>query len=333
MNKMMPALETILASQLADPDSHWGLGSFGAIAEFTRDHEEPVTLDLAALTALTPRGGIRIVPRADGRLFAFETAAGTSWSQNVALCLPPDAAAMHRRAVLTEIGPDPEALRDEDKHSVLFDLGLGIAHIDACVRVRDATAIEQMRTQVGKNVFAPDSSAMRIVLAIQPHRVFMSRCGRIEVYQPIPPPDGRSPEGPHTHVLPKLLGAGRSHAATEPIPEGWVPCLSIYPAHPAKDALGRAKPFQRTRHDAFQALLRSYGDPETLRLKTQVTAALAGGEAPPLLDSGDRFARACIRIALRQAQASGLQSPALALWRDHTERPGSQDRSDISGCH
>jgi hypothetical protein len=330
---MTPALETIMAGQLADPDSHWGLGSFGAIAEFTRDQNEPVTLDLAALTAVTPRGGIRIVPRAGGRLFVFETAAGTSWSQNVALCLPPDAAAMHGRAVLTEIGPDAEALRDEDKDSVLFDLGLGIAHVDACIRVRDAAATEQLRGQAGKNVFAPNSSAMRIVLAAQPHRVFMSRCGRIEVYQPIPPPDGRSPQGPHTHVLPKLLGAGRSHAATEPIPEGLVPCLSVYPAHPAKDALGRAKPFQRTRHDAFQALLRSYGDPEMLRLKTQVTAALAGGEAPPSLENGDRFARACIRIALRQAQASGLRSPALVLWRDQYERPASKDHSDISGCH
>ncbi len=333
MNKMTPALETILADQLADPDSHWGLGSFGAIAEFTRDHDEPVTLDLAALTSVTPRGGIQIKPRAGVRPFAFETAASTSWNQNVALCLPPDAAAMHRRAVLTEIGPDVDALRDEDKQAVLFDLGLAIPHVDACIRVRDAAAIDQLHTQAGKNVFAPDSSTMRIVLAAQPHRVFMSSCGRIEVYQPIPPPDGRSPEGPHTHVLPKLLNAGRSHAATEPIPEGLVPCLSVYPAHPAKDALGRAKPFQPARHAAFQALLRSYGDPETLRLKTQVTAALARGEAPDLPENGDRFARACIRIALRQAQAAGLQSPALGLWREHYERPGSHDYSDISGCH
>lgn len=96
MNKMTPALETILAGQLADPDSHWGLGSFGAIAEFTRDHDEAVALDLGTLTAVTPRGGIHIKPRADWRPFAYETAAGTSWSQNVALCLSADAAAMHK---------------------------------------------------------------------------------------------------------------------------------------------------------------------------------------------------------------------------------------------
>src|SRR5665213_2579039 len=208
------SLETILSGQLADSDSHWGLGSFGAIAELTRDHDEHVTLDLAALSAVT---------------------------------------------------------------------------------------------------------------------------GRVEVYQPIPPPDGRSPQGPHTHVLPKLLSAGRTHAATEPIPEDLVPCLSIYPAHPAKDALGRTKPFQADRHDAFQVLLRWFGDPAMIRLKTAVAAALAGGEAPRRVENGDRFARVWIRIALRQAQASGMKSPALDLWRERYERPGSQDHnedhSDISGCH
>lgn len=332
---MTRSLEIILAGQLSDPDSHWGLGSFGAIAEFTRDLDEPVALNVTGpvLSAVTPRGGIRIVCCEGLRVVAFETAVGSSWNQNVALCLREDAAPMHRRSVLTELGADREALRGEDKGSVLFDLELAIPHVDALIRVSDPVAIEQLRTQAGKNVFAPDSRAMGIVLVTQPHRVFISCCARVEVYQPIPLPDGRSPEGPHTHVLPKLLSAGRTHAATEPIPEGWVPCLSVYPAHPAKDALGRAKPFQSARHDAFQELLHAYGDPAISRLKSQIAAALAGGEEPRAPDNGDRFARACIRITLRQAQATGLNSPALGLWRDKYERPGGEDRSDISGCH
>ena len=55
----------------------------------------------------------------------------SSWSQNFALCLREDAAAMHRRGVLTELGPDRNALRGQDKNSVLFDLGLAIPHVDA----------------------------------------------------------------------------------------------------------------------------------------------------------------------------------------------------------
>ncbi|MGC1464300.1 MAG: hypothetical protein WA792_01060 [Pseudolabrys sp.] len=328
-------LDTIIAGQLADPESHWGLGSFGAIAEFTRDRDEDVTLDLSAhaMSAVTPRGGIRIVPPMGLRPVAFETAAGVSWNQNFALCLPAEAASMNRRGVLTEVGPDTDALRDDDKQSVLFDLGLAIPHVDALIRVPDQAVAAQLRMHTGKNVFAPDSTAMHIILAANPHRVFVRRCGRIEVYQPIPPHDGRSPEGPHTHVLPKLLAHGRTHAATEPIPDGWVPCLSVYPAHPAKDPLGRAKPFQPARHTAFQALLRAYGDPETIMLKTQVVAAVVSGKAPSEKESEDRFARACIRIALRQVQASGLTSPSLGLWLEKYERPGAQDTSDISGCH
>ena len=64
---------------------------------------------------------------------------------------------------------------------------------------------------------------MGMILAANPHRVFISRLGRIEVYQPIPPPSGKSPEGPHTHVLPKLLKSGRTHPATDRFPRAGFP--------------------------------------------------------------------------------------------------------------
>lgn len=51
-----------LAEQLADADIGWSVGSFGAIAEFTRDVDEAVALDRGtdAISAVTPRGGLRI---------------------------------------------------------------------------------------------------------------------------------------------------------------------------------------------------------------------------------------------------------------------------------
>ena len=328
------ALEDVVAGQLADPDSHWGLGTFGAIAEFVRDQGEPVSLNLsgAPSSVVTARGGIRIQRLVGARAIAFETATGASWNQHVALCLREGEAAMNRRAVLTELAPDVDALRVDDEPSVLFDLGLGIPHIDACVRVDPAVA-ERLRQYVGQNVFAPDSMAMHVILAANPHRVFISRCGRIEVYQPIPPQDGRSPEGPHTHVLPKLLAHARTHAATDLIPEGWMPCLSFYPAHPLKDALGRNQRFMRDRHDAFQSLLAVYGDPTLTALKKQTSAAVAAGAPPPQGERDDRFSKGCIRITLRQAQASGVVSPSLGLWLAKYERPGSPEPGDLSGCH
>lgn len=323
----------VLAEQLADPDSHWGLGGFGAIAEFCRDRDEAAAPGAPDMSLVTARGGIRIAGCAGARLVAYETAAGAGWNQTLSLCLPLDAAAMSRRAVLTEIGPDADALRAEDRDGILFDLGLSLPHVDAMVRVRDAETVARLRAHAGKSVFAPDSGAMGVILAANPHRVFVSRCGRVEVYQPIPPPDGRSPEGPHTHVLPKLLAHNRTHAATEPVPDGWAPCLSVFPAHPVKDAFGRATPFVAERHRAFQSLLDVYGDPAMTALKARVTQAVAAGEAPFADIGDDRFARACIRVALRQMQASGLRAPSLALCLEKYERHGAKEDGDMSGCH
>ena len=48
-----------LASQLADADTAWSLGTFGAIAEFTRDADEAAAISRAddMISAVTARGG------------------------------------------------------------------------------------------------------------------------------------------------------------------------------------------------------------------------------------------------------------------------------------
>jgi Family of unknown function (DUF6925) len=88
-----------VAEQLATPDGHWGLGTFGAIAEFMRDRGEPVraTRTDASHSVVTERGGIRIDSLSDVRLVASEIAGRESWSHQVALCLPEDRCAMARR--------------------------------------------------------------------------------------------------------------------------------------------------------------------------------------------------------------------------------------------
>ena len=49
-----------------------------------------------------------------------------------------------------------------------------------------------------------------------------------EVHQPIPPQGGHSPEGPHTHLLPKLLAERRVHPPGSPLPVGLYCGLSLY---------------------------------------------------------------------------------------------------------
>jgi uncharacterized protein DUF6925 len=327
-----------LAAQMADHESNWSLGTFGAIAEFARDPDEPVALsrDDAAVAAVTARGGIRVAPCAEMRLFASESTTRESWSHRVSLCLPETACAMNGRSVLSMLGPDAEALREEDRAAVLFDLGLGALQIDACVRVADPQVIAELLPHAERSLFEPGNPAMSIILAASPHRIFISRLGRIEVFQPIPPPDGKSPEGPHTHVLPKLLRHGRTHSATEPVPEGFVPCAHLYPGHPVRDALGRDRPFDRGRHAAFQSILHQFGDPTSLALKQRVVAAIAAGTDPSAISVSDhRFARTGIRVALRQLAAVDDTSPALAAWLAAHERPdrSESEREDDPHAH
>src|SRR4051812_28843628 len=97
-----------LALELANPETQWSLGTFGAIAEFMRDPAERTQLRSNA--ALTARGAIFLGPSNQLRLFAFETTTRRSWSPRVAVCLPRNQSAMNRRSVLTEIGPDREAM-------------------------------------------------------------------------------------------------------------------------------------------------------------------------------------------------------------------------------
>jgi hypothetical protein len=222
---------------------------------------------------------------------------------------------MNRRAVLTELGADLEALRRRDRNAILFDLGLDCLQVDACIRTADPVLIAKLRTEAGRPLFDRENAAMAAILAASPHRVFISRLGRIEVFQAIPPSGGTSPFGPHTHVLPKLLGRRRTHAATEPIPEGWVPCAHLYPPHPAEDALGRPRAFDPAWHIAFQEILMMFGDPDFVGLKQRVMAAVAAGEEPLACGlSQSRLARASIRVALRQLQSSGGNLPKLPLW-------------------
>ena len=234
--------------------------------------------------------------------------------------------------MLTELGADAQALRDEDRGAILFDLGLGALQADFCVRIADGEVAASLRRHAGRPVFEPGNPAMGIILQANPHRVFVSKLGRIEVYQPIPPPSGKSPDGPHTHVLPKLLKSGRTHPATEPVPAGWVPCAHLYPEHPARDGFGRPRAFEAAHLDAFQDMLAAFGDPEIVATKQRVRDAVRAGQ-PPAEFSSDRHGRTSIRVALRQMKAAGDVSPALSAWLQNLDQGNLDQHDDEAALH
>jgi hypothetical protein len=317
-------LDIVLRRYAADPNASWGLGTFGAVAEFCRTSDEPASIDTGAtLQVVTARGALRIGSTQTVHAWAYEQPghASESWSHVLTLCLPTASSTMHHRTVLTECGPDYEALRPQDRSAVLFDLGLGTAQVDVCVRTADPETLAHLRAGLSRSLFAPDNPLMQVMPRLSPHRVFICRFARLEVYQHIPDHGETPPEGPHTHVLPHLLRHQRSHPATAPIPDGWVPCLSLYPANPVYDALGHSRPFDGTAYKAFQTLLRDFGDPALVRLKEAVTEAVRTDQGPEGFTlPASRAGRAAVRVALRQLGHTDGHRPMLAAWRQACDR-------------
>ena len=308
-------LTQVLSRYLDDPACGWSIGAVGAIAEF---HWQAGEGPPDGLTLASGRGAIRVVLPKGARPIAYERLSKHPgrWIQGAAICLPAAAAAMNGRNSLSEIGPDEDAIREGDRDAVLFDLGLDISHVDACVRTDDGELAAFLRANLGRPILEPGSPAMAAILSHGAHRVFRSRLGRVEVYGPIPPPDGVTEEGPHTHLLPKLLASGRSHAAGTPVPEGHLPCLELYLPNPLVDKLGRPQAFEEASFAAFEALLGAWGDEGYVAEKGRVRAAVRGGEEPGEYDPPKgRLGRAALRIALRQLVHTDGESASLAAWR------------------
>ena len=300
-----PQIAEFLLRHIMDANAGWSCGSFGAIAEFIRTSDEPVRFGRPdGIVAITDRGAIRIDPVPELRPIAYEMTSrdAEAWQHGVALCLPLEDCAMNRRTVLTELGPDHAALRPEDRTAILFDMGLNVLQADICVRTNDPRSIERLRAGVGRSLFEPGNSLAGEIPALSPHRVFQCRFGRVEVYQPIPAPDGKSPDGPHTHVLPKLLSHDRTHAANLPIPESWVPCMTLFPPNPVRDRMGDLKPFDPAEHAAFQALWAQFGDPELVAIKAAAIKAAASGRK--IAEPAARSGRMVAEVAWRQAKIS-----------------------------
>lgn len=301
-------LHQLVREGLIDWQTGWSMGTFGAIAEFHQDRDEPAVIDDSyALKRATRRGGISLDHKMLDSVVpvAYETISPRPhrWSHAISLCLPEAEARREARSVLTELGPDDDAVRGIDRTGILFDMGLSLPQCDFCIRTSDPKLLGVLRAHLGRSLFEHDNPAMGAILSTHPHRVALTNLGRVEVYQKIGGPDtgGVSPPGPHTHVLPKLLRSGRTHSANTPIPENLLPVGALHPGNPVVGPLGEERTFDGTLHERFQRLFEHYGQRETVQLKESVLSALNSGRGPDGFEMpGDRFGRASMRLALRQ---------------------------------
>lgn len=332
----MPELRQVLKDALMQEECGWNMGSFGAIGEFHHVDGDPAPQAYAGMMQVTRRGGVRIETLEGVRPVAYEPLSPRPhrWTQVVSLCLPYAAAAMNLRTVLTALGPDPNALRDTDRDAQLFDMGLGQHQVDFCIRTADPELLEVLNKTAGRSLFEQDNPAMGAILKAHPHRVLLTRLGRVEVYQKIGGPDtgGKSPEGPHTHVLPKLLRAKRTHSANAPIPEGWVPCCSMHPENPVIDRLGEDRAFNRAAFDAFQDLLGAWGAEPYSRGK-QAVWALLKAETPVenAREPQTREGRVGWRNGIRQWRRLHGATPLTAAYAERFDRGRDQTEPENPG--
>jgi hypothetical protein len=249
---------------------------------------------------------------------------GETWGHALAFCVPMPPASGR---VVRALGPDHQALRDEDRSASLYDLGVGTGCVTMAVRTRDAELIAALDDAAGQPVLG-QSDVMGCVLRSQPHRVLLSPAGRIEVYQSIPMPGGTSPTGPHTHLLPGLIAKDRPHSANTPIPAGWQSALTLHPPSPWRTALGERRLFCPRTDAAFAPLLRRFESAEDRAVREAILAALDDATLPW---PQSRRGRHKARIVLRRLQAAGDRRAA--AWRaihDHKneliEEDGEADR-------
>ena len=317
----MPDTEAVLAHALTDPESGWNIGAFGAVAEFHQDPGESAEI-ATPLARTTARGAIRLDGLAHARPVAWEAPARDlrRWHHGIALCLPEAEALRAARSAIEELGPDVDAIRPRDREAIIFDLGLALPQVDFCVRTREPSLIETLRSARGHSLFESGNPVMGAILEAHPHRIAISHLGRVEVFQKIGGPEtgGTSPEGPHTHLLPKLLAARRTHPASTPIPEGLTPCASLHPGNPVSDALGRDREFDPALHDAFQALFEVWGREDCRAVKRRVRDAIRAGISPESFDApATRAGRAAVLVTLRQMLRGDGPFPLLRRWLAH----------------
>lgn len=298
-----------------DVDNGWSIGTFGVIGEFVRDPDEgcQITETDDSITLVTARGGLRIERNSKFGGVAWETmsADGESWGHTLALCAPEITRSV---SVIQDLGIDQSALRPQDRSDRLFNLGIGIGGVHMCVRTSDALHVQLLEQATGQD-YCDQPEVMADVLRAQPHRVMLSPAGRVEVYQPIPLPDGNSPDGPHTHLLLKLVRKG-PHSANTPLPAGWQSMLTLHPRSPWRDNLGRRHAYDEVFDQKFQTALKTYGLADDIAIERALDDAFAKGTKPDQFTWPDeRRGRAKARVVLRRKMLAGEENSE--LWKQY----------------
>ncbi|NRB03117.1 MAG: DUF1289 domain-containing protein, partial [Rhodobacteraceae bacterium] len=207
----------------------WVIGFVGAVAEFTAAQGDKVEVHVDGddITAYTQNGALRVKINDDIRALTFDP---PDWGREprIVLAVKRERGRLSMVSGVADLGPDTDALVQE-QNAKLYDLGLGRKEGRFCVRLAEGAAREALNGSTGLTFPQALPMIAGPLVAESPTRVVESALGRIEVQGQIPPPDAKSPDGPHTHLLPDHLETGRALPVGMDLPRAYLPGAIFYP--------------------------------------------------------------------------------------------------------
>jgi predicted Fe-S protein YdhL (DUF1289 family) len=229
-------ITAFIADTLVQRSGTWVLGCHGATAEFMFGADEPAEVSVEAeLRAVTARGALRFTPAANLRALQWHDPRAAAGVRAIFIVIPRPRNVSTPSILFTACGQDATAIQPEHRGQSLFDLGLGRDHMRFAVRSATPKLDAALNAAVGLPLDALFQRCGKILLEHSPTRVVETALGRIEVTTQIPPPGGKSPDGPHTHLLPGHLALMRATPAGVDLPEAYSLCATFYPRNPPED--------------------------------------------------------------------------------------------------
>lgn len=230
------AVSAFIVDTLVRRSGTWVTGCHGATAEFMFGAGEEAEVSVAGeLRAVTERGALRFTPLPNLRALQWHDPRAADGVRAIFIVIPRPRNVSAPSLLLTEYGPDAAAIQSEHRGDTLFDLGLGREHMRFGVRSADPTLIAVLREALGLPFDEVLKRCGTALLEHSPARVVETALGRIEVMTPIPAPGGKSPDGPHTHLLPGHLALQRATPAGVDLPEAYSLCATFYPRNPPEE--------------------------------------------------------------------------------------------------
>ncbi|MGB6176870.1 MAG: DUF1289 domain-containing protein [Methylocella sp.] len=220
-----------VAESLGQRSGTWALGCYGATAEFICDHNEPcgVSATGETITAISDRGALQLTIGEQVRALRLRADHARRGNRAIFLVVLKARATLPVATALTPLGRDEGAIRPECRNDPWFDLGLGRADLRFCVRSSATELRDKLSQASGLPLSDVLQAAGATIVKHSPARVIESPLGRAEIYTPIPPPGGQSPDGPHTHLLPGHLASGRATPPGVDLPPVYALGATFYP--------------------------------------------------------------------------------------------------------